>query len=95
MPAAATTIRLSSKGQVVLPHSIRRAHQWHAGTEFAVQETPEGLLLRPLGPGADAGLRVEDVAGCLKPRRPGAVSLADMDAAVAREARARRAQGRY
>ena len=37
--------------------------------------------------------RIEDVAGCLKAKRR--VSLAEMAAAVAREAKARHARGRY
>jgi len=41
------TTRLSSKGQVILPKSIRDAHRWQPGTEFVVEETTEGILLRP------------------------------------------------
>ena len=91
MTAALETTRLSSKGQIVLPSSIRKAHQWQAGAEFQVRETAEGVLLTPLDQ-AQAS-RIEDVAGCLKAKRR--VSLADMDAAVAREAKARHARGRY
>lgn len=90
LPHAETT-RLSSKGQVVLPSSIRNAHRWEPGTEFQVQDTPEGILLKPLPRGAQS--RIEDVAGCLKaPRR---VSLADMQTAIAQETNARYARGRY
>jgi AbrB family looped-hinge helix DNA binding protein len=84
--------RLSSKGQVVLPSSIRNAHRWAAGTEFVVEDTPQGLLLRPVVRAAPT--RLEDVAGCLQSRR-GRVSLAEMDAAIAQEVRARHARGRY
>lgn len=90
MSSTATT-RLSSKGQVVLPSSIRKARRWQAGTEFEVQETPEGLLLKPLA--WKQATRIEDVAGSLKASRR--VSLEDMEAAVAREAQARHARGRY
>ena len=86
------TTRLSSKGQVVLPSSIRKAQRWATGTEFAVEETPQGLLLRPVVRATPT--RLEDVAGCLQPRRS-RVSQADMDAAVAQEAKARHARGRY
>ena len=41
------TTRLSSKGQVVIPKSFRDANKWDAGTEFAVIDTAEGLLLKP------------------------------------------------
>lgn len=91
MPSSVETTRLSSKGQIVLPSAIRNARQWKAGAEFQVQETPEGILLKPLEPREHS--RIEDVAGCLKAKRR--VSLAEMDAAVAREAKARHARGRY
>jgi AbrB family looped-hinge helix DNA binding protein len=44
------TTRLSSKGQVILPKSIRDAHRWQPGTEFMVEDTAEGVLLRPAKP---------------------------------------------
>jgi len=91
MPDPVETTRLSSKGQIVLPSSIRKARQWRAGAAFEVRETPEGILLKPLEP--QGASRIEDVAGCLKAKRR--VSLAEMKAAVDREAKARHARGRY
>ena len=91
MPTDVPVTRLSSKGQVVLPSSIRNAHRWDTGTEFQVHETPDGILLKPLAPRTHS--RIEDVAGCLKAKRR--VSLGEMEAAVAREAKARHARGRY
>ena len=41
------TTKLSSKGQIILPKSVRDARHWKAGTEFTIEETPQGLLLRP------------------------------------------------
>ena len=86
------TTRLSSKGQVILPKSIRDAHRWQPGTEFVVEETTEGILLRPAKPFPPT--RIEDVAGCLryagKPK-----TLAEMEAAIRTEVKARRARGRY
>jgi len=41
------TTRLSTKGQVILPKTIRTARAWGPGTEFTVEETQEGILLRP------------------------------------------------
>lgn len=93
MPARNEITRLSSKGQVVLPGRIRHARQWQSGTEFLVQETPEGVLLKPIVPHGQVS-RIEEVAGCLKPRRA-RVSLDDMRAAVADEAARRHARGRY
>lgn len=84
------TTKLSSKGQIVLPSAIRGARQWAAGTEFAVIDTPEGVLLKPLTPAPRfAPTRLADVvgmAGYVGPR----LSLADMDSAVAAEAASHR-----
>ncbi|MHB8381967.1 MAG: AbrB/MazE/SpoVT family DNA-binding domain-containing protein [Candidatus Binataceae bacterium] len=86
------TTRLSSKGQVVLPKLIRDARRWQPGTEFVVEDTPNGVLLRPAKPFAPS--RLEDVAGSLryagKPK-----TIRQMDAAIRAEVRARRARGRY
>ena len=74
------TTRLSSKGQVILPKQIRTAHKWEPGVEFSVEDTPEGVLLRPIKPFKPA--RLEDLFGCTRydgPRK----TIEDMDAAVA------------
>ena len=94
MSSQMETTRLSSKGQIVLPGIIRKAHQWAVGTEFMVQETPEGVLLKPIIKTGQATTRLDDVAGCLKPKR-GRVSLDEMKTALAREAIQRHARGRY
>jgi len=86
------TTKLSTKGQVILPKAIREAHRWEAGTEFAVEEASGGIVLRPVK--VSTGLRVEDVAGCL--RYSGrAKSLKQMDNAILQELKERRARGRY
>jgi AbrB family looped-hinge helix DNA binding protein len=41
------TIRVSSKGQVVLPKSVRDAHGWRAGTELEVFNRDDEVVLRP------------------------------------------------
>ncbi len=41
------TARLSNKGQIVLPKTIRGFRAWGPGTEFAVEETADGTVLRP------------------------------------------------
>ncbi|MDO4681576.1 MAG: AbrB/MazE/SpoVT family DNA-binding domain-containing protein [Lautropia sp.] len=94
MNSSPVTTRLSTKGQIVLPSRIRRAHQWRAGTEFTLEEHPDGLLLKPVAVPVDPPLDINEVAGMLKPRRP-PVSLSDMEAAIIREARERHARGRY
>lgn len=93
MAAADTlTTTLSTKGQVILPMEICRRRHWDAGTRFVVEDTPEGVLLRPapfFGP-----TRPEEVFGCLP--HPGAPkSTEEMNAGVEAEARRRHARGRY
>src|SRR5882672_1617696 len=41
-----TTI-ISTKGQVILPKAIRQQRRWEAGTRLVVEDTPDGVLLRP------------------------------------------------
>jgi AbrB family looped-hinge helix DNA binding protein len=86
------TTKLSSKGQLILPKTIRDAHAWRTGTEFLVEDTPDGVLLRPRR--ALTPTRLEDVAGCLKYGGP-AKSLEDMEEAIAEELEGRRGRGRY
>lgn len=42
------TIRMDKKGRLDLPRQMLASHHWGAGTEFTVEDRPEGLLLRPL-----------------------------------------------
>jgi len=86
------TTKLSSKGQVVLPLSVRRSRKWETGMQLTVEETPEGVLLRPAKPFPPT--KFEDVFGCLrykgKPK-----TLEEMDTAIAKGVRRRHALGRY
>lgn len=43
-----TTTRLDNTGKLELPREMLDSHDWQAGTEFTVEDRPEGLLLRPL-----------------------------------------------
>ena len=40
-----TTV-ISTKGQIILPKTIRRHRRWDTGTRLLVEETPEGVLLK-------------------------------------------------
>ena len=42
------TTLLSSKGQVIIPKTIRSSHHWRAGTRFVVEEVQGGVLLTPV-----------------------------------------------
>jgi len=55
------TTKLSSKGQIVLPSAIRNAKKWKPGTTLMVEETAEGVLLKPVKPWPVT--RIEDVFG--------------------------------
>ena len=86
------TTKLSSKGQIILPKTVRDAHDWRPGTEFAVENTGDGVLLKPVKPLQNA--RLEDVFGCLK-HKGKASTLKEMEEAIEQEVRAHHARGRY
>jgi AbrB family looped-hinge helix DNA binding protein len=92
MSAEPATTTVSTKGQVILPKGIRERRKWGPGTRLTIEETPEGVLLKPapLFPPT----RYEDVAGMLKYSGP-PKTLEEMDAAITEEVKARRARGRY
>jgi AbrB family looped-hinge helix DNA binding protein len=90
------TTRLSTKGQVILPKKIRTSRAWVPGTEFIIEETGDGILLRPARSFPPADLN--DVAGCLPPQGKSsrkAATLAEMQSAIASEVNRRHGRGRY
>jgi AbrB family looped-hinge helix DNA binding protein len=86
------TTRLSTKGQIILPKGIRESRVWGPGTEFEVEETGDGILLRPAAHFPDTNL--EEVAGCLRSRRK-SKTPAQMRVAMVREVMRRHDRGRY
>ena len=42
------TTRLSEKGRIVIPKSIRADHYREAGTEFSVQDLGDSIALKPI-----------------------------------------------
>lgn len=83
------TTRVSTKGQVILPKSIRQQRRWEPGTRLVVEDTPDGVLLKaaPLF----APTRPEDVYGSLPPT--GAPkTLEEMEAGIVAEAKRRHAR---
>ena len=84
------TTTVSTKGQVILPKAIRRARRREAGTRLVVENTPQGVLLKPVPVFAET--RSEEVFGLLAcddaPK-----SLTEMKAGVLAEARRRHAGG--
>jgi AbrB family looped-hinge helix DNA binding protein len=41
------TTRLSSKGQIIIPKAIRDSHCWQPGTEFVIEASAVGIVLKP------------------------------------------------
>jgi AbrB family looped-hinge helix DNA binding protein len=87
-----STTRLSTKGQIILPKDIRTSRAWGPGTEFAVEETSDGILLRPAGRFPQTSL--DEVAGCLRSKHK-STTLAQMHDAIGREVNRRHDRGRY
>ncbi len=82
------TVKVSSKGQVVLPKRIRSALGWVAGTELSVEESGGGVFLRPIRTVVPTTLA--EVVGCTGYSGP-RLTLEDMERAIRRGAkRARR-----
>ncbi len=86
------TTRLSTKGQVILPKNIRDSRAWTPGTEFTVEETGDGILLRPTGRFPEADL--DQVAGCLRVKGKSKTPQ-QMRTAIRREVMRRHDRGRY
>ncbi len=84
------TTTLSTKGQVILPAEIRRNRRWAAGVRLLVEDTPDGVLLRPAP--MFKRTQIADVFGSL-PHSGAPKSLEDMTAGIKAEAERRRACG--
>lgn len=78
------TTTVSTKGQVVLPQSVWQSRHWEPGTKLIVENTPDGVLLKPAPVLEETS--VDEVFGMLKwngkPK-----TLEDMDAGVLAEAK--------
>ena len=86
------TTRLSTKGQIILPKTIRTSRAWGPGTEFVVEETESGVLLRPTGHFPRTEL--DQVAGCLRSKgKP--IKAQHLDKGIEREVFRRHDRGRY
>jgi AbrB family looped-hinge helix DNA binding protein len=83
------TTSVSTKGQVILPKAIREQRRWNAGTRLLVEDTDDGVLLKPVP--VFRPTRPRDVFGSLPWRGP-AKTLAEMEAGIAAEAKRRHAR---
>ena len=86
---AKLTTTVSTKGQVILPKAVRQRRDWDAGTRLLVEETPEGVLLKPAPTFPET--RPEDVFGMLAYRGI-PKTLEEMEAGILAEARRRHAR---
>jgi AbrB family looped-hinge helix DNA binding protein len=84
----ATTTRLSSKGQVVIPERIRQELHLRTGTEFVVVGSGDAIVLKTVQPPA-----LRDVSALIRKARRQALQAglkpADVRAAVARARKCR------
>ncbi len=73
------TTKLSSKGQVIIPKSLRNQYNWDTGQTLLVIDKGDGILLKSKSSFIPTSLK--DVAGCLKYEgKP--KSLKDMEQAI-------------
>ena len=86
------TTKLSTKGQVVLPKSIRHAHHWEAGVEFSIEDIEEGILLRPLN--TFKATNWNEVVGCLQ-HHGATKSISEMEKAIRKGVKERHDRHRY
>ncbi len=80
------TTKLSSKGQIIIPKAVRDARGWGPGTTFEIEETKDGIMLRPAKPFPST--HIDSVIGCLKWNGP-PKTIEEMDAAVLAAAKRR------
>ncbi len=85
-PKLTTTV--STKGQVILPMAIRRQRRWEAGTRLVVEDTAEGVLLRPAPHFPE--MKPEEVFASLPTEGP-PKTFEQMDAGILAEAKRRHA----
>ncbi|HBG04778.1 MAG: AbrB family transcriptional regulator [Geobacteraceae bacterium GWC2_58_44] len=77
------TVKLSSKGQFILPKSIRDRHHWEAGTEFVIIDRGSELVIKPTRVFPPTELEPPDTPSIYQGRP---LSLEEMEQAVLSEA---------
>jgi AbrB family looped-hinge helix DNA binding protein len=81
-------LRLSTKGQLIIPKEVRDRHQWGPGTELELEDRGDRVVLRRVLP-ALPETALEDLIGCTGYQGP-ARTLEEMEEGIARGARDRR-----
>ena len=77
------TVRLSSKGQFVLPKSIRDFHHWGPGTELVILERDSEVVITAARPFAASRLEPSDTPSVYTGKP---LTIEDMDWAIEAEA---------
>ncbi len=72
--------KMSSKGQIIIPKAIRKAHNWQPGQEIEVIDMGDKIILQPKSPFPKTEL--DDVAGILAYSGP-TKSIEEMEMAIA------------
>ncbi len=73
------TTRLSSKGQIIIPKTIREACHLNVGQELEIEVTAQGILLKTIN--LLPKTKVLDLIGCTG-YRGAAKTMAEMEAAI-------------
>jgi AbrB family looped-hinge helix DNA binding protein len=76
--------RLSEAGEVMIPATVRAAHGWHAGTRLELIDGPDGVLLRSAVATSRQRLSFAEFRAAVPAHEGTALTIAEMDAAVAR-----------
>lgn len=74
------SVRLSTKGQLVVPNEIRERHGWTEGTELVMEDQGDSLLIRETLRFPETTLA--DLVGCTGYKGP-RKSLEEMEAGIA------------
>ena len=82
------TTTVSTKGQVILPKAVREHRNWSPGTRLIVEETADGVVLRPA---ARFPTTTPAEAFASLPSAGGTKTIEEMDAGLLAEARRRHA----
>ena len=77
------TVKLSSKGQFILPKAIRDRHHWEAGTEFLIIDRGTELVIKPTNVFPPTELEPPDTPSVYRGKP---LSLEEMERAVMIEA---------
>lgn len=77
------TVKLSSKGQFIIPKTIRDRHHWESGTEFVIIDRGAELVIKPTKVFPATELENPDTASVYRGKP---LSLEEMEQAVLAEA---------